>query len=154
MLLIIEYYCLNFPSLICHHVHLTHRSQWENETSRRTLSYCWQTSFIIWSHLSPTGEHTCFAGTATINRSPHQHSSRRWLEAPTEEIGNKWKKTLVYLLVLPGSRARIVRCGGRYDHQLVKHSSEWVSEWVSALNWIISFLTCRSCGNSDLCHCI
>jgi len=33
-------------------------------------------------------------------------------------------------LVLPGSRARIVRCGGRYDPQLVKRSSEWVSEWV------------------------
>jgi len=32
-------------------------------------------------------------------------------------------------LVLPGSRARIVRCGGRYDPQLVKRSSEWVSEW-------------------------
>jgi len=41
------------------------------------------------------------------------------------EIGcGKWKKTLAYLLVLPGSRARIVRCGGRYDHQLVKRSSE------------------------------
>jgi len=26
-----------------------------------------------------------------------------------------WKKTLAYLFVLPGSRARIVRCGGRYD---------------------------------------
>jgi len=36
---------------------------------------------------------------------------------------------LAYLLVLPGSRARIVRCGGRYDPQLVKRSSEWVSEW-------------------------
>jgi len=33
-------------------------------------------------------------------------------------------------LVLPGSRARIVRCGGRYDPQLVKRSSEWVSEPV------------------------
>jgi len=37
---------------------------------------------------------------------------------------SKWKKTLAYLLVLPGSRARIVRCGGRYDPQLVKRSSE------------------------------
>jgi len=34
---------------------------------------------------------------------------------------------LAYLLVLPGSRARIIRCGGRYDPQLVKRSSEWVS---------------------------
>ena len=57
-------------------------SQWENETTRYAVSYCWQTSFIIWSHLSPTGEHTCFAGTATVNRSPHQHSCRCWLEAP------------------------------------------------------------------------
>ena len=51
--------------------------------------------------------------------------------------------------MLPGSRARIVRCGGRYDPQLVKRSSlllllvcvsftiignqcssEWVSGWV------------------------
>ena len=48
------------------------------------------------------------------------------------EIGcSNLKKTLAYLLVLPGSRARIVRCGGRYDPQLVKRSSEWVSEWVS-----------------------
>ena len=37
---------------------------------------------------------------------------------------SKWKKTLAYLLVLPGSRARIVRCGGRYNPQLVKRSSE------------------------------
>jgi len=44
------------------------------------------------------------------------------------EIGcSKWKKTLAYLLVPPGSRARIVRCGGRYDPQLVKRSSEWVN---------------------------
>jgi len=34
------------------------------------------------------------------------------------------EETLAYLLVLPGSRARIVRCGGRYDPQLVKRSSE------------------------------
>jgi len=41
------------------------------------------------------------------------------------EIGcSKWKKTLAYLLVVPGSRARIVRCGGRYDPQLVKRSSQ------------------------------
>ena len=35
--------------------------------------------------------------------------------------------------MLPGSRARIVRCVGHYDPQLVKRSSEWVSEWVSEL---------------------
>jgi len=31
---------------------------------------------------------------------------------------------VVDILVLPGWRARIVRCGGRYDPQLVKRSSE------------------------------
>ena len=64
-------------------------SQWENETTRRAVSYCWQTSFVIWSHLSPTGEHTCFAGTATVNRSPHQHACHCWLEAP---VGSSTKK--------------------------------------------------------------
>ena len=33
-------------------------------------------SLHVWTHLSPTGEHTCFAGTSTVNRSPHRHSSR------------------------------------------------------------------------------
>ena len=44
-----------------------------------------------------------------------------------KNVVSNWKKTLAYLLVLPGSRARIVRCGGCYDPQLVKRSSEWVS---------------------------
>ena len=37
---------------------------------------------------------------------------------------NKWKKTLACLLVLPRLQAKIARCGGRYDPQLVKRSSE------------------------------
>jgi len=41
-----------------------------------------------------------------------------------KNVVSNWKKTLAYLLVLPGSRARIVRCGGCYDPQLVKRSSE------------------------------
>ena len=42
-----------------------------------------------------------------------------------EEHGcNKWKKTLACLLLLPRSQAKIVRCGGRYDPQPVKRSSE------------------------------
>ena len=72
--------------------------------------------------------------------TPDQH---HWLDVATEDEGwcsfrsctpsrsrartcSNWKKTLAYLLVLPGSRARIVRCGGRYEPQLVKRSSEWV----------------------------
>jgi len=35
------------------------------------------TPLLLLLLLSPTGEHTCFAGTATVNRSPHWHSSRR-----------------------------------------------------------------------------
>jgi len=53
---------------------------------------------------------------------------------------------LAYLLVLPGSRARIVRCGGRYDPQLVKRSSEWVSMSMTRLAcfwlWRITVLLC------------
>ena len=57
---------------------------------------------------------------------------------------SKWKKTLAYLLVLPGSRARIVRCGGRYDPQLFKRSSEWVSQPLqSVCGW--NYLQTRSC---------
>jgi len=60
--------------------------------------------------------------TLTMRKVDRTGSARRVVH---EEIGcNKWKKTLDYLLVLPGSRARIVRCGGRYDPQLVKRSSE------------------------------
>jgi len=110
-------------------------SQWENETTRRTVSYCWQTSFIIWTHLSPTGEHTCFPGTATVNRSPHRHSSRCWLEAPagssTEKLAAESGRRHWPICWCCLDPARIVRCGGRYDPQLVKRSSEWVSEWVS-----------------------
>ena len=44
-----------------------------------------------------------------------------------------------YLLVLPGSRARIVWCGGRYDPRLVAAVSEWVSAW----HYIIVTLVCK-----------
>jgi len=54
---------------------------------------------------------------------------RNWLQIgqcllPLAAACIKWKKTLAYLLVLPGSRVRIVQCGGRDDPQLVKRSSE------------------------------
>ena len=98
-------------------------------------SYCWQTSFIIWSHLSPTGEHTCFAGIATVNRSPHQHSSRRWLEAPTESSTKK-------LAATSGRRHWTIcwsvgdaRIAGQ-DHSMwrtlqpsASQAQQWVSEW-------------------------
>jgi len=109
-------------------------SQWENETTRRAVSYCWQTSFIIWSHLSPTGEHTCFAGTATVNRSPHRHSSRCWLEAP---VGSSTEK----LAAASGRRhwpicycwCCLDRGPGSFnveDAATLSWSSAAVSEWV------------------------
>ena len=36
---------------------------------------------------------------------------------------NKWKKTSACLFVLPRSQAKIVRCRGRYDPQLVKRNT-------------------------------
>jgi len=74
------------------------------------------------------------AGTATVNRSqcgllreahtgtppaadwkrPPARPRKTWLQQVEEDI----------LLVLPRSQAKIIRCGGRYDPQLVKRSSE------------------------------
>ena len=90
------------------------------------------TSFIIWSHLSPTGEHTCFAGTATVNRSPHQHSSCCWLEA---SAGSSTKK----LAATSGRRHWPIcwccpdRGQGSFDVEdatTLSWSSAAVSEWV------------------------
>jgi len=53
-------------------------------------------------------------------------------------------------LVLPGSRARIVRCGGRYDPQLVKRSSEWVSEWVS--EWMNKWTRNQNASHPRQCN--
>ena len=122
-------------------------SQWENETTRHTVSYCWQTSFIIWSHLSLTWEHTCFVGTVTVNRSPHRHSSRRWLEAPAGLFTKKLAAT---------SRRRhwpicwccLDRGPGSFDVEnatTLSWSSAAVSEWVltpprATLQWPLQSL--------------
>ena len=52
-------------------------------------------------------------------KRPPGRPRRNWLQQVEEDLS-----VAAYLLVLPGSRARIVRCGGRYDPQLVKRSSE------------------------------
>jgi len=99
--------------------------------------------YIIWSHLSPTGEHTCFAGTATVNRSPHQHSSHRWLEAPARSSTKK-------LAATSGRRHWPIcwccpdRGPGSFDVEdatTLSWSSAAVSEWVSIhyhqqMNWL------------------
>jgi len=100
--------------------------------TQRSSQYCWQTSFIIWTHLSPTGEHTCFADTSTVNRSPHQHSSRCWLEAPA---GSSTEK-----LAASSGRRRWPICWCCLDHgpgsfdvedaTTLSWSSAAVSEWV------------------------
>ena len=105
--------------------------------TRCTVSYCWQTSFIIWSLLLPTGEHTCFAGIATVNRSPHRHSSgHHWLEAPT---GSSTKK----LTATSGRRhwpicwCCLDRGPGSFDVEdatTLSWSSSAVSEWAEIKN--------------------
>ena len=77
---------------------------------------CWPTSYEI-NKVTPS------YSTSHIPPSTYTYA---YVLQQVEDGCSKWKKTLAYLLVLPGSRARIVRCGGRYDPQLVKRSSEWV----------------------------
>ena len=115
----------------------TQYSQWENETTGPTVSYCWQTSFIIRSHLSPTWEHTCFAGTATVNRSPHWHSPaadwkrlsgrprRTWLQQVEEDIG---------LSVGVAQIASQDRSMWRTLRPTAGQAQLWVSEWVISQN--------------------
>jgi len=93
----------------------------------------YQTSFIIWSHLSPTGEHTCFAGTATVNRSPHQHSCRRWLEVPAGSSMKKLAATSVrrHWPICCCCLDRWPRSFDVKDATTLSWSSAAVSEWVS-----------------------
>ena len=135
-------------------------SQWENETTRYAVSYCWQTSFIIWTHLSPTGEHTCFAGTATVLsieahtgtppaadwKRPPGRPRRNWLQQVEEDIG------------LSVGAARIAgqyRSMWRTLWSSAGQAQQWVSEWrcYTVLCWIWQiFLTerlCR-CGNDHV----
>jgi len=106
-------------------------TRYPTQKSMRERNY--QTSFIIWSHLPSIGEHTYFAGTATVNRSPHQHSSRRWLEAPA---GSSTKK----LAATSGRRHWPIcwccpdRGPGSFDVEdatTFSWPSAAVSEWVS-----------------------
>jgi len=110
---------------------------------RTKLPYCWQTSFIIWSHLLPTGEHTCFAGTATVNRSPHRHSSRYWLEAPagsfTEKLAaasgrRQWPICWCCLDRGPG----MDRSMWRTLRPSASQAQQWVSEWAKVNKNIMS----------------
>jgi len=75
-----------------------------------------------------------FAGTSTVNRSPHRHSSRCWLEAPA---GSSTEK-----LAAASGRRRWPICWccldrgpGSFDVEdatTLSWSSAAVSEWVSA----------------------
>jgi len=95
----------------------------------------------LFGHMSPTGERTCFAGTATVNRSPHRHSSRCWLEAPAGSFTEK-------LAAASGRRhwpicwCCLDRGPGSFDVEdatTLSWSSAAVSEWVviSAWPWCI-----------------
>ena len=83
----------------------------------------------------PTGW-TPAAASSTLEEWSRTFS--RWQQCSCFRITVfQWKKTLAYLLVLPGSRARIVRCGGRYDPQLVKRSSECVSDLITDDTYLV-----------------
>ena len=87
--------------------------------------------------MSPTGEHTCFAGTSTVNRSLHRHSSCRWLEAPA------WSSTKK-LAATSGRRHWPIcwccpdRGPGSFDVEDALRPSagqaqQWVREWVESV---------------------
>jgi len=87
---------------------------------------CWPTSYEI-NKVTPS------YSTSHIPPSTYTYA---YVLQQVEDGCSKWKKTLAYLLVLPGSRVRIVRCGGRYDPQLVKRSSEWVFVCYCFCPWL------------------
>ena len=62
--------------------------------------------------------HTSTPPAADWKRPPNR-PRRNWLQQVEEDTGLS-----VGVLVMPGPRARIIRCGGRYNPQLVKRSSE------------------------------
>ena len=70
---------------------------------------------------------------SSVNRSPHRHSSRCWLEVPAVSSTKKLAATSgrrhwPICWCCPDRGPGSFRCGGCYNPQLVKRSSEWVSE--------------------------
>jgi len=105
-------------------------------------------SFIIWTHLSPTGEHTCFAGTATVLsieadtgtppaadwKRPPGRPRRNWLQQVEEDIG------------LSAGAAWIAgqdRSMWRTLRPSAGQAQQWVSEWVSESVSHICVLLCH-----------
>jgi len=65
----------------------------------------------------------------------------------------RWLPCGLYLLVLPGSRARIVRRGRRYD-PAAGQAQQWVSEWVLVTAILVSILLHKNTTKEfaeDLC---
>ena len=99
-------------------------------------------SFIIRSHLSPTREHTCFAGTATVNTSPHWHSSCRWLEASMKNLAaTSGRRHWPDCWCCPDHKPRLFDVK---DATTLSWSSaavsEWVSEWVQSSSALVAYL--------------
>jgi len=105
------------------------------------------TSFIIWSHLSPTWERTCLAmsieahtGTppAADWKRPPGRPRRTWLQQVEEDIGLSVGAAQI------ASRDRSMwRTLYDLDLQLVKRSSQWVSVWFPAVVRRYIWLTLR-----------
>ena len=110
-------------------------------------------SIPYWSHLSSNGEYTCFAGTATVNRSPHRHSTRRWLEAPTGSSITKKLAATSGRRHWPICWCCLDRGPGSFDVEdatTLSWSSAAVSQWVhwNELQFAYYLFTNENCRNS------
>jgi len=111
-------------------------SQWENETTRRAVSYCWQTLFII-GHICRLPENTpasqalqlsieAHTGTppAADWKRPPGRPRRNWLQQVEEDIG---------LSVGAAWIAGQDHLMWRTLRPSAGQAQQWVSEWCNLL---------------------
>ena len=104
------------------------------ERNYRTYRLLLLTDVIYYSVTSVAyGEHTCFAGTATVNRSPHWHSSCRRLETSAGSstknlVATSGRRHWPVCWCCPDCKPRSLDVE---DATTLSWSSAAVSEWVS-----------------------
>jgi len=112
------------------------RSQWENETT-----YCWQTSFIIWSHLSPIPENTPASQALQLSIEAHTSTppAADWKRPPSRPWRN-WLQQVEEDIGLSDGAARIAgqdRSMWRTLRPSAGQAQQWVNEWVKLVNMSI-----------------
>jgi len=90
--------------------------------------------YFLLAFNKPTGEHTCFAGTATVNRSPHRHSSRCWLEGPPGRPRRNWLQQLEEDTGLSVGAAWIAG-QDRSMWRMLRPSAGQAQQWVSEISF-------------------